>query len=250
MRVLITGASSGIGRDMARVFSKMGAELYLVARRTDRLEALRDELGTPCRIFDIDLSVENNCRVLYETLKTEEIDVLVNNAGFGAFGEFAEIPLERELEMVDVNVRALHILTKLFLADFRKRNRGYILNVSSVASFLQGPLLATYYATKAYVTRLTLAIYEELRREKSAVYIGALCPGPVDTEFNDRANAKFMISGHSSKMVAEYAIKKMFKGKTIIIPGVLVRMGVFFQRFVPTKLLLKVMYLVQNEKKK
>ncbi len=250
MKVLITGASSGIGRDMARVFSKMGAELYLVARRTDRLEELRDELGTPCRIFDIDLSREENCKVLYETLKTEDLDVLVNNAGFGAFGEFSEIPLERELEMVDVNVRALHILTKLFLADFRKRNRGYILNVSSVASFLQGPLLATYYATKAYVTRLTLAIYEELRREKSAVYIGALCPGPVDTEFNDRANAKFMISGHSSAWVAEYAIKKMFKGKTIIIPGFFVRMGVFFQRVVPTKLLLKVMYLVQNAKKK
>ena len=250
MKVLITGASSGIGRDMARVFSKMGAELFLVARRLDRLEALKEELGTPCRIFDIDLSKEETCRVLYETLKNEEIDVLINNAGFGAFGEFSELPLERELEMVDVNVRALHILTKLFLADFRKRNKGYILNVSSVASFLQGPLLATYYATKAYVTRLTLAIYEELRREGSKVYIGALCPGPVDTEFNDCANASFALKGLSSSKVAEYAIGKMFKGKTIIIPGILVRMGVFFQRFIPTKLLLNVMYFVQFAKKK
>ena len=248
MNILITGASSGIGKDMARIFHKMGHSLYLVARREDLLNKLKCELDEAPEIIALDLSRDENCCMLYEKLKNKNIDVLINNAGFGAFGEFADVPLDRELEMVDLNIRAVHILTKKFLADFKARDFGYILNVASSAAFLPGPLMSVYYSTKAYVQRLTLAIYEELRRSKSKVYIGVLCPGPVDTEFNKTANVSFNLKALKSEAVANYAIEKMFRKKLVIIPGFIIRMGVFFQRFLPTKLLLKISYGIQKNK--
>lgn len=248
MKVLITGASTGIGRDMARILHHQEAELFLVARSEENLQALKTELDGKPRIIPMDLSVEENCHALYAGLKNENIDILINNAGFGAFGMFTDVPLDRELNMIDLNVKGLHILTKLFLKDFEKRNTGYILNVASSAAFLPGPLMSVYYATKAYVMRLTAAISEELRRKKSNVYIGALCPGPVDTEFNRTAGVKFGIKSLSSEYVAKYALRKMFKRKLIIIPGLTIRLGVFFQRFVPTKILLKISYNIQNGK--
>ncbi len=248
MNILITGASSGIGRDMARILHKMGHQLFLVARRQDLLNKLKTELDGKPEIFTLDLSIDKNCCELYEKLKDKNIDVLINNAGFGVFGEFDKTPLNRELEMLDVNIRALHILTKKFLPDFEEKNSGYILNVASSAAFLPGPLLSSYYASKAYVLRLTEAIYEELCRKKSNVYIGALCPGPVDTEFNRVAGVKFNLKSLTSKKVAEYAIKQMFKRKLIIIPGFIMKMGTFFQKFVPVKMLLKISYNIQKSK--
>lgn len=249
MKALITGASTGIGRDMARILHKNGAELYLVARNSKLLEELKSELCGSPTIISMDLSVEENCKKLYEMLKDQKIDVLINNAGFGAFGDFADIPLERELNMVDLNIKALHILTKLFLSDFVEKNHGYILNVASAAAFLPGPLMATYYATKAYVMRYTLALHEELRRKKSSVYVGALCPGPVDTEFNKNAGVNFNLSSLNCTYVAEYAIQKMFKRKLIIIPGLTIKLGTFFQKFLPQRLLLKISYGIQHQKK-
>ncbi len=248
MNILITGASSGIGRDMARILHKMGHNLFLVARREDLLNDLKSELDGKPEIIILDLSNAENCFKLYENLKNKNIDILINNAGFGVFGEFNKTSLDRELEMIDLNINALHILTKKFLNDFEKKNSGYILNVASSAAFLPGPLLSSYYASKAYVLRLTTAIYEELRRNKRNVYIGALCPGPVDTEFNKVAGVKFNLKSLTSRDVAEYAIKKMFKKKLIIIPGFIMRMGTFFQRFVPTKILLKISYNIQKSK--
>ncbi len=248
MNILITGASSGIGRDMAQILHKTGHKLYLVARREKLLQELKNQLDNKPEIIVLDLSVEENCFRLYESLKDKNIDVLINNAGFGVFGEFTKVSLERELEMIDLNIRSLHILTKKFLQDFQKRNSGYILNVASSAAFLPGPLLSSYYATKAYVLRLTTAVYEELRRQKSRVYIGALCPGPVDTEFNKTAGVTFNLKSLKSIDVADYAIKKMFKRKLIIIPGFIMKMGAFFQRFAPTKLLLKISYNIQKSK--
>ncbi len=245
---LITGASSGIGRDMARVLHKMGVQLYLVARREELLLKLKEELDGAPEVIALDLGNETSCTELYERVKDKNIDILINNAGFGAFGEFLNIDLSDDLEMLDVNVKAVHTLTKLFLPDFEKRNSGYILNVASAAAFLPGPLMATYYATKAYVERLSLAISEELRQRGSAVYIGTLCPGPVDTEFNNRAGVSFSLKALESFDVAQYGIKKMFKEKRLIVPGVVVRLGVFFQRFLPTGLLLKISYRIQNEK--
>ena len=248
MNVLITGASSGIGRDMARIFHKMGHQLFLVARRENLLEDLKSELDGKPEIISLDLSSEKNCFELYERLKDKNIDILINNAGFGVFGEFDKSPLSRELKLIDVNIRALHILTKKFLSDFEEKNSGYILNVASSAAFMSGPVLSSYYGSKAYVLRLTTAIYEELRRKKSNVYVGVLCPGPVDTEFNRTAGVRFNLKSLKSKDVAEYAIKKMFNKKLIIVPGFSIKMGIFFQRFVPTKLLLKISYNIQRSK--
>ncbi len=248
MNILITGASSGIGRDMARTLHKMGHNLFLVARRQDLLNELKAELDQKPQIIVLDLSKEENCNYLYESLKDKSIDILINNAGFGVFGEFTETSLDREMEMLDVNICALHILTKKFLKDFEEKNSGYILNVASSAAFLPGPLLSSYYASKAYVLRLTEAIYEELRRKNSKVYIGALCPGPVDTEFNKTAGVKFNLKSLKSQDVANYAIKKMFKGKLVIIPGFIMKMGAFWQRFAPTKILLRISYNIQKSK--
>ena len=248
MKILITGASSGIGREMARILHKEGHQLFLVARRENMLLELKSELGNAPRIIVSDLSSKENCIALYESLKSENIDALINNAGFGVFGEFLETDLSRELSMIDVNVRALHILTKKFLADFVARDSGYIMNVASSAAFLPGPLLSSYYASKAYVQRLTLAIFEELRRKKSNVRICTLCPGPVDTEFNQTAGVSFNLKSLSAASVAKYALSKMFKGRLVIVPGIIIRLGVFFQRFLPTKLLLKISYNIQKAK--
>ena len=230
MKALITGASSGIGRDMARILSSNGYDLILVARRKDKLEALKKELQTEVSIICMDISSTFNCMKLYNKVKKENIDILINNAGFGLFGEFNSTNLDKELDMIDVNIKSLHTLTKLFLNDFVKKDSGYILNVASSAAFLPGPLMATYYATKAYVLRLTSSINEELRRNKSNVYIGVLCPGPVNTEFNSVAGVKFSIKSLESYDVAEYAIKKMLKKKRIIIPGISIKLGTYFYK--------------------
>ena len=187
---------------------------------------------------------------LYEQTKKENIDVLVNNAGFGLFGYFDSTDVERELEMINVNITAVHILTKLFLKDFFKRDSGYILNVASSAGFMAGPKLSTYYATKNYVLKLTEAIYEELRHKKSNVHISALCPGPVDTNFNKVANGSFVVDGISKDYVAKYAVEKLFKNKLVIVPKTSIKLAVFSTRILPLKLLLRINYRIQDLKSK
>lgn len=248
MKALITGASGGIGRDMALILSRMGYDLILVSRDVGKMEQVKKHLKTDVQIISADLSVERDCFELYEAVKEQDIDILVNNAGFGAFGRFWEIPLEKELNMLDLNVRAVHILTKLFLSDFRKKDRGYILNVSSSAGFLAGPLMATYYATKNYVLRLTEAIYEELRKDGSHVHICALCPGPVNTGFNDRAGVRFALKGMRSFDVAKYAIDGMFAKRVVMIPGVAMKVAHVGEKFMGEKALLKVAYFFQHKK--
>ncbi len=250
MLALITGASSGMGRDMARVLAKRGYDLILVARRRERLLELKKEFDNKVTIIALDLSILDNCYKLYEKVKKEKIDILINNAGFGLFGEFYKTDLDTELKMIDLNVRAYHVLTKLFLQDFRRRDAGYILNVCSSAGFMAGPRLSTYYATKNYVTKLTMAINEELRREKSHVTICALCPGPVATEFNEVAHGSFAIKEASSYEVAEYAIDKLFKKKMIIVPTLLMKLTLFFNRLVPYRLSLYIAYQIQKRKTK
>lgn len=248
MKALITGASSGLGREFAKELSNLGYDLILVARRKQRLEQLKKELNVQVKIIFMDLSNPDNCILLYEKLKNEKIDVLINNAGFGLFGEFINTSLDRELEMIDINIKAVHILTKLFLQDFVKRNKGYILNVSSSASFFAGPLMSTYYGTKNYVTRLTEALYQELKVKKSNVYIGALCPGPVKTEFNEVANVEFCLKSLKANKVAHYTIHKMFKRQLIIIPGITNKFICLFHFIIPKKLLLKINYNIQKRK--
>ena len=248
MKALITGASSGIGCDIARNLSARGYDLIIVARRKTRLERLKKELSTNVEIIPLDLSSTFNCMKLYEEVKNQDIDIVINNAGFGLAGNFTETKLDKELDMIDLNIKAVHTLTKCFLEDFKKKNKGYILNVASSAAFGPGPLMATYYATKAYVLNLTLAIYEELRHAKSNVYVGCLCPGPVDTEFNKVAKVEFQLPSLESEYVANYAMKKMFKRKLIIIPGAQIKLVCFMAKIAPQKLKLKVTYNIQKRK--
>lgn len=248
MKALITGASSGLGADFARILSKKGYDLILVARRKKKMETLAKELNTNVEIIELDISSTYNCMKLYDKVNKEKIDILINNAGFGLFGEFDETKLDTELDMIDLNIKAVHILTKLFLKDFKKRDSGYILNVASAAAFLPGPLMSTYYATKAYLLHLTLAIREELKKDNSNVYIGALCPGPVDTEFNKVAKVKFTVKSLNSGYVTEYAIDKMFKNKMIIIPGTITKFAVYFSKLLPFNLKLPISYKLQKSK--
>ena len=250
MKVLITGASSGIGYQMAKYLSDLGHDLILVSRDKEKLQEMQETLKTDVKIIVADLSLESKVKEVYVLCKNENIDVLINNAGFGDFGKFDETDLSKELNMIDLNIKAVHILTKLFLKDMKKRNKGYILNVSSAASFQAGPLMATYYATKSYVTKLTLAIYEELRRDKSNVHISCLCPGPVNTNFNNVANVQFSMKSLSSEYVARYAIDKMFQNKLIIIPGIKMKFTIFFNRLVSNKLAIKIVYKFQKKKEK
>ena len=246
MQAVITGASSGIGRDMAILLAQRGYDLILVARRRERLEELN--LPTKTKIFCYDLSKEEEVYAFYGEIASEPIDILINNAGFGLFGDFLHTSLEKEMGMLSVNVRAVHILTKLFLEKFCAENHGFLMNVSSSAAFYSAPMLSAYYASKAYVYRLTMGIYEELRQQKSGVCVSVLCPGPVKTEFDDVANVKFSLKGMESKAVAEYAIRKMFQKQTVIIPGLTMKLGKFFSRFVPEKLLLRLLYRIQKKK--
>lgn len=250
MKALITGASSGMGADMARVLVSEGYEVILVARRKSKLEKLAKELGDNAKIIVKDISSTYNCMELYKEVKKEDIDILINNAGFGMCDFFTDTNLDKELDMIDLNIKSLHTLTKLFLKDFVKKDQGYILNVGSSAGFMPGPLMATYYSTKNYVVSFTSALYEELRRMNSNVSVSCLCPGPVETEFNKVARVKFSIKGSNSMDVAKYAIKKMFDEKLIIVPTLKMKLALTFCRFVPRKQLLKITYKIQENKKK
>ncbi len=248
MKALITGASSGIGRDIARYLSKLGYDLVIVARRKENLEILKKELNTNVEIVCLDVSEKENCFKLFEEHK--DIDILVNNAGFGLFGHFDSTDLEKELSMIDTNIVAVHILTKLYVQEMEKRDSGYILNVASIAGFMSGPLMATYYATKNYVVSLSRAIRKELKKEKSNVKISILCPGPVKTEFNDVAGVRFCIRGVTSEYVAKYAIDKMLKGKEIILPSFTIKCVKFLSKISPDNLVTEVSYHTQKSKDK
>ena len=252
MKALVTGASSGIGKEMAYYLDKLGYDLILVARDKVKLEEVQNKLSKKSKIVIIDLANEKKIKDLYMLVKNENIDLLINNAGFGLFGDYEDVDLLKELEMIDVNVKAVHILTRMFLKDMDKRGSGRIINVASSAGLLKGgPLMSTYYATKIYVVSFSLAIYEELRRKNSNVKISVLCPGPVDTNFNNVAGVKFNIKSLTAEYVAKYAINQSLKNnKLIIVQGTATKLGVFVTRFLPTKLILKITYKIQERKNK
>ena len=250
MKALITGASSGIGLDMARYLATMKCELILVARDKEKLEKIQESLPTKVTIIVADLSNEQKVKELYVLTKKEKIDILINNAGFGLCGYFTETDLNSELEMINTNIKAVHLLTKSFLKDMEKNNFGYILNVASSAAFQPGPLMATYYATKSYVYQLSEALYYEQKKKKTNVHISVLCPGPVATNFNNVAGVKFSLKPLKSSFVAKYAIDQMFKNKMLIVPGFKMKCAKFFSRFVSDKFLLKVIYMIQKNKRK
>lgn len=246
MKVLITGASSGMGLDMAKYLLKLGYDVIAVSKDKDKLESAYKDCKNVTTIV-MDLTKKNNCIKLHDMLKDEKIDILINNAGFGDAGNFSETSLDKELDMIDLNVRAYHILTKLFLQDFIKRDYGRILNVASMAGFMPGPYMATYYATKSYVVNLSLAIYEELKRDKSSVKISVFCPGPVKTNFDKIANVKFNIMQLDSEYASKYAIDNMFLDKLVIVPPNM-KINKFLSKVGPTKLVLFVNSKIQERK--
>lgn len=184
--------------------------------------------------------------MIYE--KEKDIDILVNNAGFGVFGEFVNTDLEKEINLINTNVTAVHILTKLYLKEMVKRNSGIILNVSSIAGCMPGPLMCAYYSSKAYVLRLSEGIREELKKQKSKVQISVLEPGPVETNFNNVANVKMSLKSLSSEYVAKYTVKKLLNGKFAIIPGIHIRFLRFFAKIMPNNIMTKLVYKSQVAK--
>ena len=274
MWALVTGASSGIGRDMSRYLYKLGYSLILVARDENKMLELKEELekydGSSKKteetntyhnsdykamkrmitVISADLSNKEECLKLYEKTKEFDIDILVNNAGFGVFGEFSKTDLGIEINLINTNITAVHILTKLYLQDMIKKNKGHILNVASIAGMEPGPLMATYYASKAYVIRLSRAINKELKKDKSNVKISILCPGPTNTNFNNVANVVFKSPSMSSEKVAKYGIDKTLKGKLIIVPGVLNKSVRLFSKIVPDFVLETCAYHIQRRKRK
>lgn len=248
MKALVTGATSGIGRSIAKKLSQRGWELILSGRNEAVLKEMQSEFGPKTEIIIAELSDRKEVFKLYEFCKDKSVDMLVNNAGYGVYGKFEETNLDDELDMLNVNITALHILTKLFLRDFKKRDSGIILNVASCAGFMTGPLFSSYYASKNYVVRLSIAIAEELRRDKSNVSITLLCPGPVDTNFNNRAGVSFSVKPITADYAAEYALKKAFEGKLFAIPGFTIKAGVFASKFLPHKLLAAIVHDIQKSK--
>lgn len=249
MKALITGASSGIGLDMARYLSTKKWELILVARNKEKLEEIQEQLPTKVTIIVADLSNEQRVKDLYVIAKKENVDVLINNAGLGDFGYLTDTDINKDLELINTNIKALHILTKYMVREMETKDTDtYILNVASAAAFQPGPLMSTYYATKSYVYQLTEALYYEEKIKKTKVHVSVLCPGPVDTNFNNVANVNFSVKPLKSTYVAKYAIDKMLKGKLLIIPGFKMKCARFFGKFVPNKLMLKITYNIQKKK--
>ena len=254
MIALITGASSGIGRDIARELAKKNYNIIAVARNEQALKEIKTELEGNYKInVDVramDLIDRDGCKKLHDDIKKQygTIDILVNDAGFGTCGKFTETNLEKELGMIDTNIVALHILTKLFLQDMVKENKGHILNVASIAGFMPGPLMATYYSSKAYVVRLTQSIRHELYKQHSKVKISALCPGPVATNFNKVADVKFNIAQANSKQVAKYAVNKMLKNRTLIFPNFFIWLGRLFAKILPDQVAAFFCYYAQKRK--
>jgi uncharacterized protein len=242
---LVTGASSGIGLALARVLAREGHDLVLVARREPELAALADELksryGADATVIAADLSVATGPRQVFDAVTTAglQVDVLVNNAGFGGQGRFSETDGATEQRMLAVNVVALTDMTKLFLPAMTKRGHGRVLNVASTAAFQPGPFMAVYYASKAYVLSFTEALAEELNG--TGVTATALCPGVVPSGFQDAANLSKdapMLKSPGAKppeFVAEAAYDGMMRGRRIVIPGALNKIGVQSLRVSPRR---------------
>ena len=249
MKALITGASSGIGLDMAKYLATMKYELILVSRNKEKLEEIQEKLPTKVTIIVADLANEQKVKELYVLAKKENIDILINNAGLGDFGYLTDTDLNKDLELINTNIKAVHILTKSIVKDMEKKeNDTYVLNVASSAAFQPGPLMSTYYSTKSYVYQLTEALYYEEKKKKTNVHVSVLCPGPVSTNFNNVAGVTFAVKPLQSSYVAKYAIDKMFKKKMLIIPGFKMKCSKFFGRFVSDKFMLKIIYRIQKRK--
>lgn len=246
MIAVVTGASSGIGREIARALSSKGYEIVLVGRNEEELRKTSALLEGPSQIRKMDLTKIEERESLIEEFAS--VDILVNNAGFGIFGEFLENDEESAEKLVETNVIALEHLTRAFLRKMVAEDKGKILNIASIAGFLPGPLMASYYASKAYVVRLSEAIREELRARKSKATISILCPGPVDTSFSERAGVRFALKGMTPGKVASYAVPRFLKGRFYLFPDWRTRAIRPFLHLLPSSLLAKIAMRIQRKK--
>ncbi len=247
---LITGASSGIGREIAFLLGKKGYNLILVARRNEILVAMKQELETKYMINVItknyDLGIyENLGRLHQETVKLNPT-LVINNAGFGQVGYFSDNNLDKERQMLGLNIESLHILTKLYLSTMQT---GIILNVASMAAFLPTPLMAAYAASKAYVLNFSRALDYELKKQKRDIRVLTLAPGPVDTEFAQVANAKKSLKGMNAHKCARIAVKGIEKKKALIIPGFKMKLTHLAVKILPTSWILFFSYKLQKSKR-
>lgn len=243
-RAIVTGASSGIGAEIARLLSEKGYEVILVARRKDRLTEVQKSLKTKSEVFVCDLSDMNELERLVESFP--DVEILVNNAGLGVYGEFTESDFQKENLMIDVNIRALHFLMKKYIPLMKKG--GKILNIASAAAFCPGPLLSSYYAGKAYVLRLSNGVREELKRSKTPVSITVFCPGPVETEFGEVSGSNLGTGIITAEFAAKKAVLGMFKGKKTVVPTFTMKFTRVLAKILPETLIAKFMYGIQKKK--
>jgi short-subunit dehydrogenase len=254
--VLITGASSGIGEKLTHCFASTGHDLILVARQENKLNELarklKQQFGVEVQVCPHDLANTQAPGKLFQELRDKDVTVhiLVNNAGFGEYGFFENISLEKELKMMQVNMGAVVQLTKLFLKQLPHGEPGKILNIASTAAFQAGPLMAVYYATKAFVLSFSEALSSELKHRR--VTVTALCPGPTKTDFEQNANlegsALFIGNIASAKSVAQAGFEGLMAGRTVVIPGFKNQLLAFSTRLAPRKLVTNIVRYMQEKK--
>ena len=251
--VLITGATTGIGYELAKIYAKEGNNLILVARDEERLSEVKEELdlyNIKVYILSLDLSEDNSCEKVLDFVnkKNLSVDILINNAGIGSFGYLSEIEMEKELKLIDVNIRALTELTKTFLPTMISHGEGGIMNVASTAAFCAGPKMATYYASKSYVLNFTEALYEELKG--SEIKVSCSCPGPVKTTFQEKSGIRKSEAAKKALMtpkeVAEIAYRDFKKGKLLIIPGFKNKLIILLNKLIPRALSRKIILLMNK----
>lgn len=249
--VLITGASSGIGYEFVKLFSKDNYHLILVARNLKRLNEIKNEFpNTNITIVSKDLTKTNGVKELYDEIKLQKfnVDILVNNAGFGLLGEFDKLDLNKQLNMIQLNISVLTELTFYVLQEMKSRKYGKILNVASVASFEPGPLMAVYYATKAYVLSFSEALVQELK--ETGITVTTLCPGPTATNFGKVASAdktKIFSKTMAADVVTKIGYNGLMKNKRVVIPGATNKAMVYLVKFLPRSLVTKVVMFISKQ---
>lgn len=251
---LITGASSGIGLELAKICAKKKQNLILVARREEKLKNLQQELqkqfAVEVKVIGLDLSKTDAAQKLDDATRELNVQILINNAGFGSYGLFLETDLQKELNMIDLNMRTLTELCKRFGKRMKPHSGCRIMNVASAAGFQPGPLMAVYYATKAYVLHFTEALAEELKAHE--ISVTALCPGATASEFQERSDMdkSELVKEKklpSSKEVAEYGFQAMMTGKVVAVHGLSTKLMIFAERFVPRSFIRKMVMRLQKE---
>jgi short-subunit dehydrogenase len=248
--VLITGASSGIGYELAKVFAEKGYNIVLVARRENILNEMAEKIlkcyGVKTKVIQKDLTKINAAKEVFNEVKKSNIniDILVNNAGIGSCGFFHEIELKKHIDTININITALTELTRLFVKDMIERKQGKILNVASTGAYQPGPIIAVYYATKAYVLSFSEAICNELKHYN--ITVTALCPGTTSTEFSKNAGKCDLKNAMNPRKVAEIAYDGLMKGKKVVVPGILNKFLVFLSKITPRSILANIVKKIQS----